>query len=63
MRIRDAVAVAVGGAAALAVDRAVEQSMPYVRTESAAAGLVTAAAIYPLARRLLLGAKATPTVA
>jgi hypothetical protein len=49
--LRDVVAGAVGAAAAIAVDRAVDQTMPSFRTESAAAGLITAAVIYPLARR------------
>lgn len=49
--MRDLAAGLIGGGAALAVDRAVAQTMPNARTESAAAGLLTAAAIYPLARR------------
>lgn len=51
MKMRDVVAGVIGGGAALAVDRAVSRTMPNARTESAAAGLLTAAAIYPLARR------------
>ena len=49
--MRDIVAGVIGGAAALAVDRAVGRTMPDTRTQSAAAGLLTAAAIYPVARR------------
>jgi hypothetical protein len=45
------VAGAVGGVSAIAVDRAVAEAVPGLRTESAAAGLIAAAVIYPLARR------------
>jgi hypothetical protein len=49
--MRNVVAGVTGAGAAIAVDRAVARTMPTARTESAAAGLLTAAAIYPLARR------------
>lgn len=51
MKMRDVLAGVLGGGAALAVDRAVDRAMPTARTASAATGLLTAAAIYPLARR------------
>ena len=51
IRAVDVVAVAVGAASGLAVENAARRWFPNVRTNLGAAGLVTAAAVYPATRR------------
>ncbi|HZC73919.1 MAG TPA: hypothetical protein VE442_24745 [Jatrophihabitans sp.] len=51
VRARDAVAVVAGAACAYGADTAIARLLPRFRAEAAAGGLVTIAAIYPLARR------------
>jgi hypothetical protein len=49
--VRNALGLAVGAAAAVGVDRMTAQVMPARRLDGAALGLLTAAGIYPAARR------------
>jgi hypothetical protein len=51
MRVRDVAAFAAGAGAAVSVDVLTERAMPTRRIDGAALGLLTAAAIYPAARR------------
>jgi hypothetical protein len=55
IRTKDVVAAAIGAAAAVATDRSSRTVLPGRRTEAAAAGLIGAAVIYPLARRRTFG--------
>jgi hypothetical protein len=50
IRAVDVAAVAVGAASGLAVENLTRKLFPTARTELGAAGLITAAAIYPMAR-------------
>jgi hypothetical protein len=52
-RVADAAALVAGAVAGYGADAAVERVAPRARTAIAAAGLVTAAAVYPVARRRL----------
>ncbi len=53
MKVTDAAALVAGAAAGYGADAATTRLAPRLRGAGAAAGLVTAAAIYPLARRRL----------